>query len=167
MFRFLTLCGALGLALMPHTVYAAPARGAVTRVAAADTVSCTVRSMQGLAAKGGIDKRLKLLNKQLSKPPFSLFKTIRLVEARKLSIAQGASSKTTLPDGKVLSLTFKEKLLVKSRLRLRMFLTLAHPRTKKLLARTVYSIADGGTFLLAGAKFKGGTMIVGVTCKAR
>jgi hypothetical protein len=154
-------CGAalcvLALTAAPATSHAAPT----------DKVACTVRAMHGLEAAGGIDKRLKSLKKKLSRPPFSPYKTIKLLQAKKLTIVQSANQKATLPDGKVLKLTFKEKLLIKGRLRVRMHLKLTEPRSKKLLARTVYSIADGGTFLVAGAKYKGGIMIIGVTCKAR
>lgn len=151
------LCVALALMSAPASSLAAPT----------DKVACTVRAMHGLEAAGGIDKRLKVLKKKLKRPPFSPYKTIKLLQAKKLTIAQSSHQQTTLPDGKVLRLTFKEKLLLKGRLRVRMHLKLSEPKSKKLLARTIYSIADGGTFLVAGAKYKGGIMIIGVTCKAR
>ncbi|PIE18537.1 MAG: hypothetical protein CSA65_04425 [Proteobacteria bacterium] len=140
---------------------------ATSLAAPTDKVACTVRAMHGLEVAGEIDKRLKALEKKLKRPPFSPYKRIQLLQAKKLTIAQSGYQQTALPDGKVLKLTFKEKLLLKGRLRVRMHLELTEPKSKKLLARTVYSIADGGTFLVAGAKYKGGIMIIGITCKAR
>lgn len=167
MIRLLLCCGSLLLLLFPaFEVGAAPKKRRMS-VAAGDTAACTIRSMHGLQKKGGIDPRLAALRKQLSRAPFSSYKTIRLVQSKGLSIAQGSRDKASLPNGQLLRLTFKEKLLLKNRLRLRMHLSITKPRSKKSLVNTLFTIADGGTMLVAGSKYQGGTLIVGVTCKSR
>jgi hypothetical protein len=144
----------------------ARASGAV-KVAASDAVSCTARAILGEQKPGGVDKRLKLLAKQFSKPPFSAYESLRLLEAKELTIAQAATQKTLLPTKKVLKLQFKEKLLVKGKVRLRMHLSITPPKAKAFLPGTLFTIADGGTLLVAGDSYQGGTLIVGITCKSK
>ena len=134
-------------------------------VAAGSAVSCEVSSILATEEKGGIDSRLKSLKKQLAKPPFSAFKTMKLLASRKLIVPKGGKKATTLPSGKILTLSFKEKLLEKKDdVRLRMHLSIAPPKSKKFLPGTVFTIVDGGTLLVAGDKHKGGTLVVGITC---
>ena len=134
---------------------------------AADSVSCTVRTIHGVASRGGIDKRLAFLRKQLSKAPFSSYKSIRLLGVKNLVIGQGAKQGMRLPNARTLTLSFKEKLLLKGRVRLRMHLAIAEPKTRRFSTRTLFSIADRGTLLVAGASYKKGTLIVGVTCREK
>jgi hypothetical protein len=130
--------------------------------------SCTIRSIHGLAAPGGLDKRLRPLHKQLARPPFSSFKTMKLIKASALVIPQNSMKQVTLPTGKILKLTFKEKLLErKDKVRLRMHLSITPPKKTRFLPGTLFTIANGGTLLVAGDKYKGGTLVVGVTCLAK
>lgn len=132
----------------------------------ADEVKCTIRSMHGLEAAGGIDKRLSFLRKQLSKPPFSAYRTIRLLDARDLVLPQRGTKQLKLVTGKILKLTFKEKLLQrKDQLRLRLHLSITPPKKTKFLPGTLYTIADRGTLLVAGDRYKQGTLVVGITCQ--
>jgi predicted sugar kinase len=136
-----------------------------TRAEAA--VTCTVRSMVGLQSSGGIDKRLSFLRKQLKRPPFSAYKTIKLLAKQQIEMARRASKQVGLPNGTQLKLTFIEKLLIKKRVRLRLHLEISKTKPRKLLTNTVFTIADGGTLLLAGQAHQGGTLVVGVTCKGK
>ena len=153
----------------PQAAPAAPARpGAVQLLAAGDSVTCTIRSIHGLAAAGGLDKRLRPLLKQLARPPFSSFKTMKLIKASALEIPQSSMKQLTLPTGKILKLTFKEKLLGrKDKTRLRMHLSITPPKKTRFLPGTLFTIANGGTLLVAGDKYNGGTLVVGVTCQAK
>jgi len=131
-----------------------------------DEVRCTIRIMHGLEKAGVIDKRLAFLRKQLSRPPFSAYKTIRLLESRDLVVPQNATRQVKLPTKKILKLTFKEKLLQrKDQLRLRLHLSITPPKQTKFLPGTLYTIADRGTLLVAGARFEQGTLVVGITCQ--
>ena len=130
-----------------------------------DQVNCTVRSMLGATKAGGVDKRLASLRAKFSKPPFSSYKTIRLLSSKALKIGHGKLQQTQLPTGKILRLTFKEALLVKKKVRLRMHLSITPPKAKSFLPGTLFTIANGGTLLVAGDPHADGTLIVGITCK--
>jgi hypothetical protein len=165
MARLMPLCVPAALLLLAAPASAAPEGS--TDTAKGDAVSCTIRSIHGLQAKGKIDKRLAFLRKQLSKPPFSAYRTMKLLEAKELKLAQAGRKKVPLPTGKVLKLTFKEKLLGrKDDIRLRMHLSITPPKAKRFLPGTLFTIADGGTLLVAGDKYKKGTLVVGITCEA-
>ena len=71
-------------------------------------------------------------------------------------IPQGGSKQAKLPTGKILKLTFKEKLLSrKDKIQLRMHLSITPPKKKGFLPGTLFTIANGGT------------LVVGVTCLAK
>ena len=166
MTRVLTLSCVAALAATPLPASAA-GKGSTPKVAAADQVQCTIRTAVGSEKKGGIDKRLAKLRKQFSKPPFSAFKSIKLLNARTLTIGQGAAQRTTLPNNKILKLTFKERLLAQGKQRLRLHLSITKPKSRKFLPGTLYTIANGGTLLVGGAQHQGGTLIFAITCKAK
>lgn len=138
------------------------------KLAAGNEVTCTVRSILALQQPGSVDKRLAFLRKKLAKPPFSAFKSFKLLESKELSIPQATRQKATLPTGKILKLTYKEKLLDgKDHLRLRMHLSITPPKGKKFLPGTLFTIANKGTLLVAGDKHQNGTLVVGITCEAK
>jgi len=131
-------------------------------------VKCTIRSILGTQSPDGIDKKLAFLKRQLSKPPFSAYKTLKLIESKDLVVPQDHSSTLKLPNDKLLKLTFKERLLGrKDRLRLRLHLTISDPAQKRFLAGTLFTIINKGTLLVAGDKYKDGTLVVGITCQAK
>ena len=131
-------------------------------------VRCTIRSIHGLQTAGGLDKRLSFLKRQFSKPPFSAYKTLKLLDARELELPQGVQQKVTLPNGKIVKLTFKERLLGrKDRLKLRMSMSITPPKEKRFLPAMVFTIINRGTLLVAGDKHKDGTLVVGVTCQTK
>ena len=151
-----------------RTASAAPAPVQDNVVAQGDTASCVIRSMHGLSEPGGIDKRLRFLRKQLSRPPFSAYKTIKLLASKQLDMPRGGAGQAKLPTGKVLKLTFKDKLLGrKGQVRLRLHLSITPPKKAKFLPGTVYTIADRGTLLVAGDRHQQGTLVVGITCQAK
>jgi len=161
--RLLWLCAPL--ALLPAAAFG---ETAPVKVATGASVKCTIRSMLGLQAPGEIDKRLAFMRRQFSRPQFSAFKTVKLLEAKELDIAQGGKKQLTLPTGKILKLTFKERLLGrKDRVRLRLHLSITPPKETRYFPGTVLTIADKGTLLVAGDKHQGGTLIVGLTCQAK
>ena len=138
------------------------------KVATGASVKCTIRSILGLQTPGGIDKRLTFMRRQFSRPQFSSYKSVKLLEAKELDIPQGGKKQLTLPTGKILKLTFKERLLGrKDRVRLRLHLSITPPKETRYFPGTVLTIADKGTLLVAGDKHQGGTLIVGLTCQAK
>ena len=159
MMRTLIFCAVL---FMSIPVLADPPVKRQLRVAQNAAVRCTVRCIHAHQRPGGIDRRLAFLSKQLKRPPFSAFKSFQLLTARDLTIPQKAAAKEArLPTKKVLRLAFREKLLDGKKIKLRMLLTIK-PKIK-----TVFTIRDRGTMLLAGTKYKRGTLVVGITCSAR
>ena len=132
-------------------------------------VKCTIRSILAEEKAGGsIDKRLTFMRREFGKPPFSAYRTLRLLDSRDLLIAQGSNQRVNLPNGKILRLTFKERLLGrKDRLRLRMHLSITPPNERRFLPGTLFTIGNNGTLLVAGDKHKGGTLVVGITCQTK
>jgi hypothetical protein len=138
---------------------------------------CTIRTILAQEKPGaaadkkaahGVDRRLAFLRRQLGRAPFSAFKAFRLLDAKELVIPQGGRKELALPNGKVMRLTFKERLLGrKDRLNLRMHLSITPPKEKRFLPGTLFTIVNKGTLLVAGDKLKDGTLVVGVTCEAR
>ena len=135
-------------------------------------VKCTIRSVLAEEkAGGGLDKRLTFLRKEFGKPPFSAYKTLKLLDSRDLVIPQDSRQKVNLPNGKVLRLTFKERLLGRqNRLRLRMQLAITPPNEKRFLPGMLFTIINKGTLLVAGDKVgkpQDGTLVVGITCQVK
>jgi hypothetical protein len=136
------------------------------------SVKCTIRSVLAEEKPGGFDKRLAFLRKEFSKPPFSTYKTLKLLDSRDLVIPQDGSKRVSLPNGKLLRLQFKERLLGrKDRLKLRMHLSITPPNEKRFLPGTLFTIINKGTLLVAGDKVGGkptdGMLVVGITCQAK
>lgn len=131
-----------------------------------DPVSCVIRSIYGTAKEAtGIDKQLSFLHRQLSRPPFSSFKTLKLLEEKNLEVPPGQMRQLSLPSGKILRLTYKDMLIgSKKKPRLRFNLSITPPKEKKFLPSTTFTLVNRGTLLVAGENFQQGTMIVGVTC---
>lgn len=141
--------------------------GEAGRLGGGDRVHCLVRSILGEDKPGGFDGQLSTLKKQLSKPPFSPYKSLRLLETHSLELGRGAREQLELPTGKLLKLRFREKLLVREMVRLRMYLSIAPPKDKDLLPGTIFTIEEGGTLMVAGDRHQNGTLIVGITCQSR
>jgi hypothetical protein len=166
---WLLRCSSLALLLIPVAALAggtATPKTAPRKVEPGPAVKCTIRSVLAEEkAGGGIDRRLAFLRREFGKPPFSAYRTLKLLESHDLVIAQDSRQRVNLPNGKILFLTFKERLLGrKDRLRLRMHLSITPPDEKRFLPGTLFTIANRGTLLVAGDKHKGGTLVVGITC---
>ncbi len=137
------------------------------RVAAGDQILCTVRAIHALQRPGKLDRRLDFLRKQLTSPPFAGFRTMSLLSAQELTIPQASSKAVVLPNGVRLRLTFREKVLQGGQVHLRVLSTSSRPQEKRKLAQTLYKLMDHGTTLVVHPGFKGGALIVGLTCQAR
>lgn len=160
---WLLVFSALSLITLPASAQSPP----TLMVAQTDSIQCMVRVFHGSQAPGGMDKRLSLLKKLLSQPLFAAYKSIRLLEARPLTIPQASAEKMTLPGGKVLKLGFKEKLLEKGRIHLRLRLTISRPKSKRKMLNTLFKIVNRGTFPTRIGKHDSGDLWVGITCHAK
>lgn len=155
-------------ALIAASLGSASALAAPAMAAERDPVVCDVRSIHGSGKAGAEDKRLAFLHKQLAKPPFSAYKSFKLLGLAQLDLEQGKRQQLMLPTKKVLRLSFKERILgPKQDVRLRMHLSITPPRALGFLPGTLFTIADRGTLLVAGDPYDGGTLIVGITCRSK
>ncbi len=166
MTRITLLCALLLLPGPIHAANAAPLPA--LKVATGVVAKCAIRSILGLQSAGGIDKRLTFLRRQLTKPPFSAYKRLTLLEEKEIEIPQTAMKHVVLPNGKILKLTFKERLLGrKDRLKLRFHLSITPPKETRFLPGTIFTISNHGTLLVAGDKFRDGTLVVAMTCQVK
>lgn len=119
--------------------------------------SVTVRVTVIHASKKGhkVDARLRGLKRQLASFAFTSYK---LLSQRSVSVGFGQTGKVSLPGGRVLKVV-PERRDKGGKLKVR--LTIAH------LVDTTYAIAQGGTLIIGGPRYKGGVLILAVTQTAR
>jgi hypothetical protein len=139
-------------------------------------VKCLVRAIHGSGQQApgpqgpppSIDPRLSSLQKQLSMRPFASFKTIKLLNTKEIELPESSSTSVTLPSGKILMLAFKERVQRRPGaeivLRLRLSISTPKPSPKERRFGTTFTIASQGTLLVAGDHYRGGTLVVGITC---
>jgi hypothetical protein len=129
---------------------------ASTPTLAQNRASCAVRQVLGLKEPGGVPPDLRFLEPQLSKAPFTAWKSFRKLSRTDLQMSRDESKAMILVTGHKLQLVYLG--LEGKQLRLR--LTIG----PKVLDVT-YRIKNGGTFLQIGLPHKDGTLIVATTCK--
>jgi hypothetical protein len=76
---------------------------AAAPLAARADSSCEVLLIRASHGAGGIDLRLREI-RQLSQPPLSLFREMRLLEKKELTLSVGAEARATLSNGWTLRL---------------------------------------------------------------
>jgi hypothetical protein len=84
------------------TVAVVVALAALPRAARADG-TCEVLLIRASHGAGGIEPRLREI-RQLSQPPLSLFREMRLLDKKELSLSSGAAARATLSNGWTLRL---------------------------------------------------------------
>jgi len=109
----------------------------------------------GLKEQGNLPPDLRFLERQLSTPPFTAWKSFRLLSRTDLQMSQDEPKQMLLVTGHKLQLVFLG--LEGKKLRLR--LTIG----PKVLDVT-YRINPRGTFLQIGLPYEKGTLIVATTC---
>jgi hypothetical protein len=118
--------------------------------------SCAVRQVLGRKEPGGIPPDLRFLEPQLSKAPFTAWKSFRKLSRTDLQMSRDESKAMILVTGHKLRLVYLG--LEGKHLRLRLSIG------PKVLDVT-YKIKNGGTFLQIGLPYQNGTLIVAATCK--
>jgi hypothetical protein len=119
--------------------------------------SCAVRQVLGLKEPGGIPPDLRFLEPQLSKPPFTAWKSFRKLSRTDLQMTKDEFKSMILVTGHKLQLTYLG--LEGKYLRLRLSIL------PKAIDSSQLRIRSGGTFLQIGLPHQNGTLIVAVTCK--
>lgn len=129
----------------------------------ADGARCTVRSIGAGKAAGDIDAQLADLKAQLTNPPFTAWKSFKLLAQHKFELNPGGSSTFALPEGRQGTITYKEHLGSpggKHRVRVQLQIK----KGADAQALTVFTLDEGGTMLVAGQKLGDGILILGVAC---
>jgi hypothetical protein len=130
----------------------------------AATVPSEVLVVLGSSEGQGIDAELSQLG-ALHKPPFDGFTKKTLLKRADVTLVVGKDSEVALPNGRTLRLSLVEKL-PDGRYRLRVAIN--RPGERDYLPLMTVSAAPGDPFFIAGQKFQGGTLILGVrVTKAR
>jgi hypothetical protein len=111
-----------------------------------------------LPAEGTSDPQLDKLE-ALRKPPFDSFPRKTLLRRAEVKLAVGSEAEVELPNGRRLRLTLLEKLKDG---RFRVSLSINKPGQRDYLPVMTVAAAAGDPFFVAGQKYEGGTLIIGV-----
>jgi hypothetical protein len=106
----------------------------------------------------GIDPQLVKLE-ALRKPPFDTFTKKTLLKRADVKLEVGKESEVELPNGRRLRLVLVEKLKDG---RFRVNVSINRPGQRDYLPVMTVSAAPGDPFFVAGQKYEGGTLVIGV-----
>jgi hypothetical protein len=143
------------LALIAALVVSSAAR-------AQETVPAEVLVVLGSSEGTGSDPSLDKLE-ALRKPPFDSFTKKTLLKRVELALSLGSEAEIELPNGRKLRLSWLERSK-DGRLRLR--LSINKPGQRDYLPVLTVVAAPGDPFFVAGQKYEGGTLIIGVRAGA-
>ncbi len=113
------------------------------------------------AADAGVERDPALRGvAALDKPPFSAFRSFRLVRRERVALLRGVPARTTLPDGRVLELSLKERL---GEGRARIAASVGRPGGASFLPLLEVAARAGEPFFVAGQSWGGGTLVLGIS----
>jgi len=150
-------CG-LGILVLIGTLAAARAE-----VAAPPSLNGDAMILYASNDKGGIDGKIGKLP-QLKKPPFSQFKSYKLLERAKLTLAKDVAASLSLPSGAVISITYKGVTQPKKAgdpVLAALVATLKKADGSSLPSQGI-SAKLGDTVFVSGGSFKTGVILVAV-----
>jgi len=142
--------------------------------------TCTIRvihagdpilSTAGSEPAPKIDPRIDRLRPYLLRPPFTAWREFQLLDSKTLELQPQVPSSFTLPNGKVVALTFLEHLpdagRKRHRVRVQLEISGSHtgqngPSASSL--KTVFVVEEGGLVLQAGQPHRHGMLVVGTSC---
>jgi hypothetical protein len=136
--------------------------------ALADDASCDVFEIKATNDSSGHDAELKPLKKKLSKPPFSAWKSFKLVKKHTIAASLMKSVSVKLSAGGKLGLLYKERNDAKGhKPRLRVVMTLDDAKGKRKADITLKF--DSGDFSLVGqdAGKDGSTRVLAIRCSVK
>lgn len=111
-----------------------------------------------LPAEGTSDPQLDKLE-ALRKPPFDTYPRKTLLRRAEVKLEVGSEVEVELPNGRRLRLSLLEKLKDG---RFRVSLSINKPGQRDYLPVMTVAAAAGDPFFVAGQKYEGGTLIIGV-----
>lgn len=171
MTRFRSAAAALGLAIAllgPAWTGASPADAqAEQQLPAASSADCRIFEIKATNEEGGVDPALRALARKLKKPPFSSWKTFKLLKKHEKQVEKMKALNLGLVTGSKLALLFRGVSGGQpSKSRLRLTFTLDDKSGKRKLDGTI-NLDSGDYSLIGGDSIEGGgTYIVAVSCTA-
>ena len=107
---------------------------------------------------GAIDPSLGSV-KALKQPPFDSFKSMKILSRTQLTLKSGESAVVELPNGRRLQLTLIERMPDG---RNKVQVSINRPSQKDYLPLLQVIASSGEPFFVAGQKYQGGTLVIGV-----
>jgi hypothetical protein len=140
----------------------APAQGG-----AAGSADCQVFEIKASNDDGGVDDALKPLARKLKKPPFSSWKTFKLLKKHDKTVEKMKALSLALVTGSKLALLFRGASGGQpSKVRLRLSFALDDKSGKRKVDGTI-NLDSGDYSLIGGDSIEGGgTYILAVSCRA-
>lgn len=126
--------------------------------AAAKALSGQVIIILAHEKAGKTDPELKKME-ALQKPPFSGFKSMRVLGKQQLSLSAAKPVTVGLPNGRRMQI---EMLSVAEDGRYKVRVSINKPSTKDYLPGMVVAASAGEPFFVAGQKHEGGTLVIGI-----
>ena len=155
-FVFVRFSLAWGLTCTALPLLASAAQAEVANVPA------EVLVVLGSSEGAGIDPQLDKLE-ALRKPPFDAFPKKTLLQRVEVRLTLGSAAEIDLPNGRKLRLSWPDTLKDG---RFRLSLSINKPGQRDYLPVMTVVAASGDPFFVAGQKYDGGTLIIGVRAGA-
>lgn len=132
-----------------------------------DRADCTVLEIRASNDDGGIDPALRPVAKKLKRPPFSSWKSFRLLKKHSRQVVKMKALELRLVSGGRMALLYRESVPAKkNKTRLRLSLTLDDKNGKRKLDLTI-KLDSGDYHLIGGDPLEGGaTYVLATSCSA-
>ncbi len=130
----------------------------VQKARAAESVSAEVFVILASEKEGEIAAALAKI-KALRQPPFSSFRTMEVLQKSNVELKKGEPVTVTLPNGRRLMLKLQKQMPDG---RSKVQLSINRPNKKDYLPLLEVIAKQGEPFFVAGQKYQGGTLVIGV-----
>jgi hypothetical protein len=134
-----------------------------TPVVADETVPGEVLVVLAAEKAGEVDAELANIS-ALKKPPFSAFKSMKVLTRTDIKLKPDQPFEVSLPNGRHLRLTLTERLVDG---RSKVQLSINKPNQKDYLPLLEVKARAGEPFFVAGQSYEGGTLVIGVRVGAK
>ena len=109
-------------------------------------------------AEGPVDASLSSL-KALKEPPFNNYKSMKILSRSALDLVAEEAAEIDLPNGRKLRITLRER---RKDGRCKVQVSINRPNQKDYLPLLEVIASPGEPFFVAGQKYQGGTLVIGV-----
>jgi hypothetical protein len=147
---------AVAAPLQPAPPSQAPAKAA--------TAKAEIVVLHATNDKTGIDPKIGKMP-ELQKPPFSSYDSYKLLTREEVALARGQAKQHKLPDDGQLAVTLKEIVAPAKPTeptRFSVSATIQKPGGKSFLPALDVSAKKGEIFFVAGQRYKGGILVIGI-----